>query len=96
MRAGSAFQPRDQLFQPRWAGRRAGGPAIVRVCNDPAPAIIPTHWCDRSQAKHPRGREPRTAIIGALDSTPQTRQKPSASDVVGPQDAKSGLIDSAS
>ncbi|SCG38446.1 hypothetical protein GA0070619_0657 [Micromonospora zamorensis] len=54
MRAGAAFQPRDQLFQPRWAGRRGSGPAIVRVCNDPAPAIIPTHRCDRSQPNAPK------------------------------------------
>ena len=59
-----AFQPARPALQA--SGRRVGGTAIVRVCNDPGPAMIPAHGCARSpptnthqRTNHPCPPEPR-------------------------------------
>ncbi|RAO55253.1 hypothetical protein PSN01_03580 [Micromonospora saelicesensis] len=63
-----AFQPARPALRGRAAGR---GAAIVRVCNDPGPAMIPAHGCARPHPTnaHQRANRPR----GGARATPNTQ-----------------------
>ncbi len=67
---GWAFQPAGPASQPP-RGRVVGrGAAIVRMCNDPGPAMIPAHGCDRSQ--------PQTALNRPAADSPPSLADPKA------------------